>query len=117
MFSDVENEKYIVFKLEEFKEFLLKAHTLIDCGWAHDGGDLEKWVDHIMVSDAVVIRRQDVFAPPALDTYANSILATVEALKTSASPDTGLICRLTGISDYFHDQATTAWDEVRKLPD
>jgi len=65
------------------------------------------------VEDAVVIRRQDKFAPPALDAYANAITMVIEA-GNLALPSRQ---RLQSIADYFHDQASKAWTESRKLPD
>jgi hypothetical protein len=65
------------------------------------------------VPDAVVIRRQDVFAPPALDAYANAITVVIES-GCLAIEDRR---RLQGVADYFHDQAAKSWSEQRKLPD
>lgn len=68
------------------------------------------------LEDAVVIRKQDVFAPPALDAYANSIMVVIEALKVTGS-EPGLVPRLQKIADYFRAQAEDAYDMQRKLPD
>lgn len=106
------DEKYIVFKR---KEFITKMNALrleVD----------QSIVSHIQsgaIDDAVVIRRQDVFAPPALDAYANSITIVIEVLKKS-NPDItteGLIKGLRDAADYFHEQARESWQTVRKLPD
>lgn len=72
-----------------------------------------------LVEDAVVIRRQDVFAPPALDAYANAIQCAIELLAKDASePHTfETMGRLQIIADHFHDQAAKAWTEPRKIPD
>lgn len=71
------------------------------------------------VEDAVVIRRQDVFAPPALDAYANAIQTVIEVL--SAAPgfekDDETIARLRSVADYFHENAVESWSTKRKLPD
>jgi len=117
MFLNIEDEKYVVFKVDEFEKFLDKSNSLIDSGWAYDNGDLSKWVDEILVADAVVIRRQDMFSPPAFDAYANSIMATVETLKVAQSTDKATIDRLNNIAAYFHAQADRAWDTNRKIPD
>lgn len=66
-----------------------------------------------LVEDAVVIRRQDKFAPPALDAYANAITMVIEAGNLALPARQ----RLQQIADYFHDQAAKAWGESRKLPD
>ena len=118
---DVENEKYVVFKAKEFVNFLNRTNSLIDNGWAHDGGEIEKWLEEILIDDAVVIRRQDVFSPPAFDAYANSIMVTIEALKargiTHEGNNPSMVDRLGNIADYFHAQADMAWDTDRKIPD
>lgn len=121
MYSDIGEEKYLVFKGDEFVKLLDKTNSLIDSGWAYDGGDLSKWVEEILVEDAVVIRRQDVFSPPAFDAYANSIMVTIEALRargiTHEGNNPSMIDRLGAIADYFHAQADMAWDTDRKIPD
>lgn len=100
------DSKYVVFKREDFLAwFALRSHGV-------DLGDMPPALE-----DAVVIRRQDVFAPPALDAYANNIQSAVEAIKATGVEPHGLAERLTEIADYFHDQASEAWLTVRKLPD
>lgn len=102
--------------------------------------DMETWMSShptkgmpSPLHDAVVIRRQDVFAPPALDAYANAIQCVIEALlkvqgevtdlsgdffklPTQFTPDE-VAKRLQDIADYFHGQATLAYDSHRKFPD
>jgi len=74
------------------------------------------------IHDAVVIRKQDVFAPPALEAYANAIQCVIQTLRSidngmqqSWSNDT--LRNLQKIVDYFHAQAEDAYDMERKLPD
>lgn len=104
----MQDSKYIVWKLEEMQKFL---STVNSAGLP------------MPVLDAVVIRRQDVFAPPALDAYSNAIQCVIEALgQVGQHPDLqeevwGLMNRLQGIADYFHAQATLAYESDRKLPD
>lgn len=75
------------------------------------------------VHDAVVIRRQDVFAPPALDAYSNAIQCVIEALhRVPSHPNVyadvnATVDRLRDTADYFHEQAAKAWTEQRKMPD
>lgn len=88
------DDKYIVFKKSEWER--------------------EKYCTP--VEDAVVIRRQDAFAPPALDAYANAIQCVIEVLCNGMKPS-GKTEQLQGIADYFHDQAAKSWSEQRKLPD
>jgi hypothetical protein len=97
--------KYLVFKTEEYDAMMEK--------------DLDP--RHLALDDAVVIRRQDVFAPPALDCYANAITVTIEGMKITdkgaTSENYDVRQRLQNIADYFHDQAAKSWTEQRKLPD
>lgn len=65
-----------------------------------------------VLPDAVVIRRQDKFASPALFTYANMI-AMVAVEIDDPDRKKGLLA----IADYFHRQAELAGDEAFKLPD
>lgn len=69
-----------------------------------------------LVDDAVVIRRQDIFAPPALDAYANALQTAIEVLTNSSAPS-GRTAQLQDIADYFSDQAAKSWSEQRRLPD
>jgi len=65
------------------------------------------------VMDAVVIRLQDVFAPPALDSYANSIAIALELIASDGEQWKSL----RAIADYFSEQASISWDTNRKIPD
>jgi len=97
------DDKYIVFKRED---------------WVQDNST-ERLTP---VKDAIVIRRQDCFAAPALDAYANCIMATLELMK-KAPPSISMwaeenMKRLQEIADYFHLQASAAWQAAnRKIPD
>lgn len=89
------------------------------CGWFEEVPPI---IDKIMkvivdarLDDAVVIRRQDVFAAPALDAYANSIQVAL-----MLDPGNEHAIRLREIADYFSEQAAKSWDNnghPRKLPD
>lgn len=99
------NGKYITFKRADYDAIIIK-----------DGPKMSAELKHVLlqseVNDAVVIRRQDVFAGPALHTYAHSI-----ALAASQFADGEQRKKLQDIADYFHEQAVLA-DEMRgKLPD
>lgn len=63
------------------------------------------------ITDAVVIRRQDLFASPALATYA-SMIATAIAL----APESPNRSELRQIGDYFQRMSELAADEGYKLP-
>ncbi len=127
----VDDQKYIVFKRDEFYEMmgrlglppyfgktssgrLERAGAHWDC--APIAEDIKADAERTCVPDAVVIRRQDAFAPPALDAYANAIQCVIEVLQQDGIP-THHDSALREIADYFHDQACKAWDSPRKLPD
>lgn len=105
--------KYLVYKTEDMERWL----------YSESGPLLDPATVPKPIEDAVVIRRQDMFAPPALDSYSNSIQAAIEAVR-AANGDQDIteeaasnIKRLRDIADYFHDQASISWDTHRKLPD
>jgi hypothetical protein len=102
--SDGTEEKYVVFKREEFLDVIrsLPAHQEM----AHHG--FQKYE----IPDAVVIRRQDLFASPCLATYASMISLVAKNIDDSYTAN-----ELLGISDYFEDQARLAAEEGHKLPD
>jgi hypothetical protein len=102
MMTTPKDDKYIVFKREQWERFWFRATP-----------------EDIMpteLEDAVVIRRQDAFAPPALEAYANAITITLQLHRddTVTGPH---VKRLQEIADYFHSQAAAAWDTHRKIPD
>jgi hypothetical protein len=89
------DDKYITFKRAEFQEHLSKAPIKLPAE----------------VADAVVIRRQDLFASPCLATYASMI-----SLVASREADPDVRVDLMRVADYFEDQAKLAADEGWKLP-
>lgn len=88
--------KYIVFKREDFESMV----------WGNS--NYAPWE----IKDAVVIRRQDFFASPALATYAAAI-----AIVAGREADPKVKAQLLSISDYFERQAQLAAEEGWKLPD
>ncbi len=114
-FDGFDNEKYHVFKADEFEAWVLWLD-------GKEGGD-PRYLPPERVRDAVVIRRQDVFAPPALDAYANGIQVAIEVLVAEGWVDGDgvgegdTIHRLRNLADFFHGQAALAWDADRKIPD
>lgn len=93
--------KYVIFKQEEFDK------------WYTDILQAANPMAPPPIEDGVVIRRQDVFAPPALDAYANSIQI---ALSIGAVNETHT-SHLRKVADFFHQQAVLSWNANRKLPD
>jgi len=92
------DDKYIVFKRQEFEQNL--------------SGLPKSVFNAIALPDAVVIRRQDLFASPALHGYANSI-----GIAIALTDDEVTRKRLQGVADYFHQQGEAASEEAAKLPD
>jgi hypothetical protein len=118
----VRDDKYVVFKKEDIDQF----YDGMGEDGVHCGGSAGIFITDLVervVSDAVVIRRQDVFAPPALDAYANLISATVTLMVDQGAFIPGVdeeppaVKRLREISEYFHEQAAQSWDTHRKIPD
>ena len=91
------NEKYFVAKRED--------SLLVTEGYV-------TFMETAELPDAVVIRRQDLFASPCLATYASMISLVA---KNTSDPDTAK--ELLAIADYFEDQAQLAAAEGFKLPD
>lgn len=102
------DEKYIVFKRKDFQEF-----------WERIGGSGAKGIDGVWenapdpLQDATVIRGQDLFAAPALDSYANSIGVFVSL----ADPGDPRRDYLQSVADYFHRRADESRGIAFKTPD
>lgn len=102
--------KYAVLKWKDWQE--LNNALTNEAGWPDIGEKFREVA--IPIDDAVVIRRQDVFAPPALDAYANSMRIVLEGM----DPMDMRRENLQDVADYFADQAAQAWlTSDRKLPD
>lgn len=96
------DNKYVVFKREELTAALAK--------WGVEHLGVREF-DRLALPDAVVIRRQDYFAAPALNAYASCIAIAARLVDAEQSE------RLIAIADYFHQQSELAGDEAHKLPD
>lgn len=99
------DRKYVTFKREDLDK-LLSEMAAVDPSLAL--GVLGR----IELTDAVVIRRQDYFASPALATYASCI-----AITTVLMQDAQVKERLRRVGDYFQRQSELAAEEGWKLPD
>lgn len=99
------NEKYVVFKREDWD------------GWLADEGSGPISFPP-EVGDAVVIRKQDLFAPGALSEYGNSIVTVLE-LCANIRIDIGKERRrhLLDVADYFFTESEDARRGWRKVPD
>lgn len=129
-----ESPKYIVFKWSDFYEMMGKLALPPYFGQTSSGRkemagkhwdcapiaeEIDKTAKQYALDDAVVIRRQDVFAAPALEAYANAIQCLIEAIDLvpyDADLDKSKQS-LRDIADYFHDQADRSYMIQRKLPD
>lgn len=95
----IDPNKYVVFKREEYDKRIANGLTPL-----HE----------MELQDAVVIRRQDRFAGPALHVYAANI-GLVAAVVKPADPI--MSEELSAVADYFHQQALLADAEGFKFPD
>ena len=106
------DDKYITFKRDEFYKLMSGSAKLTEGTHANRLSGMLAGADDIAIADAVVIRRQDYFASPALATYAAMIGI---AVKLSMDPDVSY--QLTRVADYFERQSHLAADEGWKFPD
>lgn len=93
-----DNWKYITFNRDELDKFL-------------NDDDLFSKLEMLSLEDAVIIRRQDRFASPALFVYANMI-----EIVAKNHPDREIRNELQAIADYFHEQGVLAGEEGYKIP-
>lgn len=107
-----DDDKYVVFDREKFAVWLANAGSGIDLTGLRE------------IPDAVVIRRQDVFAAPTLFAYANSIRTATEIMEmcraevgADRSQLDPVADRLNSIADYFVTQAERAAKSASKVPD
>jgi hypothetical protein len=103
--SEIDPDKYIVFKREDFEPWLYRMNAV-------DVVPLDGTPVPHALPDAVVIRRQDLFAGPALHSYSNNMAMAARMVAEGDEQK-----RLLGIADYFHEQAVLADAEGWKLPD
>lgn len=132
----VDDSKYIVFKRAAFYEMMGRLALPPFYGQTSSGRqevagkhwdcapmaeDIRATAERCCLPDAVVIRRQDIFAGPALEAYANAIQCVIEAMQQfnitheGRSPSTA--DRLQEVADYFHQQSEKSYGASRKLPD
>jgi capsular polysaccharide biosynthesis protein len=103
------DNKYLVYHLEDMERFVYD----LPAGWLND--DFH-WIKPIQ--DAVVLRRQDLFASVALRAYAGAVLNALDVLDQLGMPSVVIKKRLLEIADYFNAQADMAErDNSRKVPD
>jgi hypothetical protein len=103
----VHDEKYIVFPRDKFKEMIEPRAMNFATAEIHR---IE--LMGLAINDAVVIRRQDLFAGPALHAYSNNMVMAARMISEGEEQK-----RLLGIADYFHEQAVLSDAEAWHLPD
>ncbi len=103
----MQDSKYAVFKISDF----LDAYQALN-----DIPGTDKIIRKFTkdrLDDAVVIRLQDLFAEPALHSYASAI-----GVALSVMPEGPERAALVDVSDYFHEASIEAFDHTqKKLPD
>jgi hypothetical protein len=103
------DQKYVVIRKEDYDRRVQHGLTPLE---------------HHIVTDAVVIRRSDMAAPPIFDAYANFYLASIDQIKTTLMEfpnlDTPALQKhlqdAQKVADYFHEQAVASWNTERHFP-
>ena len=99
----VRDDKFIVFKRAEWEAFWSDSPVLDE--------------PPAPVEDAVVIRTGDVFAAPALHSYAASIAVAAKMGRNLDPQQHPEFANLQRIADYFHERAVEADGRYSKVPD
>jgi len=76
--------------------------------------------ENLAIEDAVVIRKQDVFAEAGLHAYAANVLTGIEMLALFPNLAQHIdVEHLQDLADFFHEQAVSCSQDTffRKLPD
>ena len=105
----MQDDKYIVFKREDFDDFLIAMKGKLTPG-------VGAAMDDLLVStikDAVVIRKQDAFAGPALEVYSASARLALQFM-LYGDPRREHVVK---IADYFQHASEDAYDTLSKVPD
>lgn len=112
------DDKYKVFKIDDY----LEAYEALKDEPAM------KQLNREDVDDAVVIRLQDLFAEPALHSYASAIGVAIAAMRETVTildgyPDVRAeinahVEQLQKVADHFHEASLEAADHThKKMPD
>jgi hypothetical protein len=122
--ESVDPDKYITFKRDDFDAMLQpQAMNFATAEQVFSG------LRSMALPDAVVIRRQDLFAGPALHSYAAAISIAARLARSNGTAQLNevslddtiesakAIRHMQSVADYFHDQALLADEEGWKLPD
>lgn len=97
---EIDRDKYIVFKRDSLTAVNLAV------------------IERYALDDAVVIRKQDVFAEAGLRAYASSILTCVEIIQQLPADGTEQALQdLMELADFIHGEADDAHRRAHHLPD
>ena len=103
----IDRDKYVVIKRDDIPSALYER--------------MKEYPD-MEIEDAVVIRKQDVFAEAGLRAYASGILTTVEIVQNL--PSSSVIIDLNGsiehmieLADFFNGEADDSRGYIHKIPD
>jgi hypothetical protein len=116
----MENDKYVVFKRDEFNEWARVMHDAVEEVAEGKELNLRVHLNQISLQDAVVIRKQDVFAAPGLYGYAASIQTAIEVAQRldPSSLTEEEQWRLEALRDFFFEQGHEAAEHSpKKIPD
>lgn len=109
----VTDDKFIVFKRDQMENWLGWLKDMMTNGPSSLDEPYLQMPDEL--TDAVVIRTQEVFAGPALHSYAADVAVAIHMIRHAAPwlDVTGL----QSIADYFSSRAVEADEGPRKIPD
>jgi len=114
-------DKYVVFKSKDFNAWARQMNeTLFSLGHPEGDRPTDISLTEMMLRDAVVIRKQDIFAASALHAYADTIQTALEIIEQIGAPlaKSAYIKRLEETRDYFFHAAEDAAEvEYPKIPD
>lgn len=101
--EEIDEQKYIVFKREDL--FSKKGFNM---------PIMQAILEAMAVPDAVVIRRQDVFAAAGLYAYANGIHTALDISRGLSEEER---THMRALADFFSTQAVKSEADARRMPD
>lgn len=106
--TTIDPDKYVVFHRDTFHGIIQQACSKLN------SLQLAMDLTDVQLDDAVVIRKRDVFAAPALYAYAATIQSVIEVQEASQKVDTD---HLRELVDFFAGEADQARRIQGKVPD
>lgn len=121
MVDEIKNEKYIVMSRADFENWQSASNHW----WGHEirptltpQATIEPPPLPMVLEDAVVIRRRDIFAGPGLYAYSHAIQTAIDLMDIAGNWEPDERESLEALRDFFADQAQLAVDSPNKhLPD